>query len=255
MNRRRMGFTLAELAVVLLVLTLLIGGMLVPIAAQVDRRRVAETEKTLEEVKEALIGYALSHQATGNLKPYLPCPDNDFDGQEEPRAAGVCPSQEGWVPWATLGVGVGDAWGNRIRYRVWPGASSSVTGFTLTTFTGLPADRIRICSSGICTGTNEIAAFVPAVLVSHGKNGHGARTAANILLPVPAGAAYDDERANTDGRNGTDTADTPVVAVPPVFVSRSATGLESAAGEYDDISVWLSANVLISRMAAVGLLP
>ena len=64
MNR---GFTLIEMAIVLMIVGLLLGGMLVPLSAQMDQRNISDTQKSLSEIKEALIGYAM---ANGRL----PCP-------------------------------------------------------------------------------------------------------------------------------------------------------------------------------------
>jgi prepilin-type N-terminal cleavage/methylation domain-containing protein len=63
---RPQGFTLIELAIVLIIVTILIGGLAVPLSAQIQARRIAETQKTLEEAREAIIGYAMSHR-TGAL--------------------------------------------------------------------------------------------------------------------------------------------------------------------------------------------
>jgi len=48
------GFTLIELAIVLVIVTILIGGLAVPLSAQIQARRIAETKKTLEEAREAI---------------------------------------------------------------------------------------------------------------------------------------------------------------------------------------------------------
>ena len=55
------GFTLIELAIVLVIITILIGGLAVPLSAQIQARRIAETNRTLEEAREAIMGYAMSH--------------------------------------------------------------------------------------------------------------------------------------------------------------------------------------------------
>lgn len=58
------GFTLIEMAVVLIIVTILIGGLAMPLSAQIQARRIAETKKTLEEAREALIGYAMNNRVT-----------------------------------------------------------------------------------------------------------------------------------------------------------------------------------------------
>ena len=60
-RRGSRGFTLIEMAVVLLVVALILGSILVPLNAQVRQRNVAETQRTLEEIRQALIGYAMIH--------------------------------------------------------------------------------------------------------------------------------------------------------------------------------------------------
>ena len=73
------GLSLIEVAIALAVSALLLGGLMVPLAAQIDRYRVRETEAALGQALEALLGYAAAH---GNR---LPCPD--IDGGREGRPA------------------------------------------------------------------------------------------------------------------------------------------------------------------------
>jgi prepilin-type N-terminal cleavage/methylation domain-containing protein len=61
MKLRQQGFTLIELAIVMLVLTILAAGLLVPLTANIESGRYTATQKILEEAKEALIGFAMSH--------------------------------------------------------------------------------------------------------------------------------------------------------------------------------------------------
>ena len=49
------GFSLIEMAFVLVIVTLLLGGLLVPFSTQVEQKRIAETQKAMEEIKEALL--------------------------------------------------------------------------------------------------------------------------------------------------------------------------------------------------------
>ena len=54
------GFTLVEMAVVVVVMALILGSILVPLSTQVEQRQVVDTQRVLEDIKEALIGYALA---------------------------------------------------------------------------------------------------------------------------------------------------------------------------------------------------
>lgn len=217
------GFTLVELAIVMFIVSLLIGGMLLPLSAQQDIRYNGETEKALSEIREALVGYAASHSATDG-KPYLPCPDTDDDGAEN-RTGNACTAQEGRIPWGDLGLGRTDAWNNRFRYRVTPAFSNNATGFTLSS-----VGTLRVCAENTCATT--VAATVPAVIVSHGKNGAGAF---NSSGGTNAASLDANELENTDGDDD----------------------LVSKTGDptYDDFTVWLSPNILFNRMVAAGKLP
>ena len=54
------GFTLIEIAVAIFVIALLLGSILVPLSNQVEQRQISETQKTLEEIKESIIGFAVA---------------------------------------------------------------------------------------------------------------------------------------------------------------------------------------------------
>ncbi|MDD2815203.1 MAG: prepilin-type N-terminal cleavage/methylation domain-containing protein [Thiotrichaceae bacterium] len=109
------GFTLVELAMSLLVIGLLVGTLILPVTGQLNARAIDETEKTMENIKEALIGYAV-------MNAKLPCPaavvSNPAVNDLGTSQSTLC-GQEGFLPWAELGIGkVTDAWGFPIRYRV-----------------------------------------------------------------------------------------------------------------------------------------
>lgn len=249
------GFSLIELALVLVVVALLLGGLLVPLTVQIEQQKIRETQKAMEEIKEALAGYALSHSAMDG-KPYLPCPDTDGDGLEDSRSgAGDCPSFEGRVPRATLGTARADGWGRQFRYRVDPLFSNSQAGFVLTT-----GANLRVCSSSVSCSTTVVANSLPAVIVSHGKNGYGARDDLGNVLFVPAGVSTD-EMENINGRNNPvagsgnpDTADS-AAASRLDFVSRVQTESGTVPDEFDDLVTWISPNILFNRMVAAGRLP
>ncbi len=224
------GFTLTELAIVLVIVGLLIGGMMVPLSVQRDLQSASETHKQLIEAKEALMGFASSHIAADG-KPYLPCPDTDSDGFENRvPATKACESAEGRLPWNELGVGREDSWGNHLRYRITPSFANSATGFGLIPNAG----SLKVCEDTTCT--EEIGRYLPAVIVSHGKNGAGAYNQAGATNPEPIGL---DEKENQDLNN--------------IFVLRSPSNVANS--EFDDLVVWISSNVLYSRMVSSKRLP
>ena len=108
------GFSLIEVTIALLVVGLLTTGLIVPFAKQMDAQKIKQTNKKLEQIKEALFGFAVIHER-------LPCPDADTDGldgfEDFPCDASSINTQNS-LPWATLGIGKLDGWKRQFRYRV-----------------------------------------------------------------------------------------------------------------------------------------
>lgn len=231
MHTRQSGFSLLELAIAMFVLVLLLGSILVPLATQVEQRQIAETEKIMEEARDALLGHAIA-------QGYLPCPDTDNDGAENVSGS-VCATiganniAHGNLPWQTLGLASADAWGNRLRYAVNADYARRTTVFSLSTTSA----NVQVCQAAACT--TDLTASAVAVLVSHGKNGFGAtNSATGTVYAAPTGA---DELENTDGDRS--------------FVSHVPSSIGSTAGEFDDVVLWLPLYTLFNRMVAAGRLP
>ncbi|MEO8165234.1 MAG: prepilin-type N-terminal cleavage/methylation domain-containing protein [Betaproteobacteria bacterium] len=237
------GFSLIELAVVLLVIALLLGSILVPLGAQVERRQYTETEKELEQVKEALIGFALSND-------YLPCPAKTAaDGTEDRISGGTTctlvsgsPKRIGFLPWVTLGVKPADSWSNLYRYSVSPNFTNSAASslFTLTSTRDiLIQTRNTAGTPTYLSNVNEI----PAVILSHGKNGFGATSDIGIARATPA--TWSNALDEFDNANDATS-----------FWSRTRSDNAGATGGvFDDIVVWIPPSILFSRMVAAGRLP
>lgn len=226
-RKENRGFTLAELAIVLVIVALLSGGLMMSVSSQIELRARSDTLHQLQEIREALLGYAAAHNAT-DLKPYLPCPDIDGDGIEN-RTGNACTLPAGQLPWVDLGLGSQDAWGNRFDYHVHPAFSRNDTGFTLTS-----NPDIKVCEQAACA--TLLANALPLLVLSHGPNGFGARSISNTAKPAPS-SADEIENANADR----------------VFVSHVPSPV--GANEFDDLLAWLSPNILYNRMIAAGKLP
>lgn len=231
---------------VLFIIALLLGSLLVPLTTQVEQRQISDTQKTMEEIREALIGFAVANS-------YLPCPDTTGDGVSDPATPGICPNVEGFVPWATLSIARGDAWGNQFRYRV-------TSEFTNTPVASCATGdgRLGLCDSGNITvntrtSTKTIQALASngvAVIISHGKNGYGA-TSTDGVARAAVPAANVDETTNADPPAATFVSRTPIGANLPC----SDTVVGTPFCEFDDIVIWISAFTLFNRMVVAGQLP
>lgn len=226
------GFTLVEMAVVLVIMGLLIAGLLGPLGAQMDQNNYTKTQKSLDEIKESLTGYAIINRR-------LPCPaSSTSNGIEDPVGGGVCNHPyDGFLPAVTLGITPMDAngyaldgWGggifNRIRYAVTTSNSNAFTT-AINSFTLSP--DLHVCASGAGITATACKASVPTlatsavvVIFSLGKNS-------------ATGGVSTDESANVDNNK--------------TFVSHELTST------FDDQMTWISYPVLVNSLVNAGRLP
>lgn len=167
------GFSLVEMAVVLTIVALLLGGLLPTISGQIEQQRRNETRKYMAEVRDALLGYAIANKR-------LPCPATSSNGIAQATCTTTA-QQIGWLPYNDLGVPDKDAYGGVLVYAVTKEFASSAVPFTLGTV-GSP-NTMRICTSETCA--TNLASNAVAVIASRGANWSG----------TPTG----DEVGNTDG--------------------------------------------------------
>jgi prepilin-type N-terminal cleavage/methylation domain-containing protein len=227
------GFTLIELAIVLFIITLLLGGVMTPLGEQITERQSAETRRALESARIALVGYAL--RQTNQAGP-LPCPDvrnpdarnpniRANDGLEDRLDNGKCAALTGNLPWKTLGLAEGDAWGNRLGYGVtadWAN-SAGLAAANKSAATTL----LQICPDKTCAQPMPAA----AVVFSHGRNGFGGVNVngGHNLAPTSA-----DEAENSDADQR--------------FVMHAPRAADRPGGEFDDLLLPLSPDWLRGRL-------
>jgi len=230
-TQHQSGFSLVEMAIVLAIVALLLGGLLPTISGQIEQQRRNETRKQLEEVKESLFGFAIS-------KGYLPCPASQVNGIEDRNGGTLqCNNRVGFLPSATLGVNRTDGWGRLLHYSVTPAFSTASGVFSTST----PGDiTIKNLDGSILSN------YIPTVVLSHGVNGiYGTLESGTTISPLAPNTypnvANQQTNANTTG--------TTFFSSDPI--TRTANDDEN----FDDIVVWISPNILINRMVSAGRLP
>lgn len=211
MRIRQHGFTLAELALVMIILALLFGSLALPLSAQREVQKLRQAESGLLDIREALLGHAAIHG-------YLPCPDTDTD----PAAAGYgvaessCSSatQEGYLPFKSLGLQETDPWGQRWRYRVDALFANGAVPISLGTgFSGSDALLVKNHAGEALTTSVERPV---ALFYSLGPNGQA-----------------DGQNLSYEASNGLYQAGPPTAG-------------------FDDLLHWLARPILISRLIAAG---
>ena len=169
------GFSLIEMAIVLVILGMLLGGMLMPLSSQREVSQRQATERQLQEIRNALIGYAQANNR-------LPCPTISGTGAAA-SVAGACPVGGTYVPYGALGIqgtiingNLVDVWQQPIRYRLanpapvaWVYANSPIPSALAAATVPLP--YFQICAAaGACPVAD--AGNVVAVVFSTGSNDH-----------------------------------------------------------------------------------
>lgn len=234
--KQTQGFTLVEMAIVLVIFGLLLSAFLAPLSAQRDLKDYSDTQKSLEEIKESLIGYALSHG-------YFPCPAISVSNGAEDRTGATCTGSKrvGVLPWAELSVPKLDSWNHLYRYSVTLAYADSGTKIKLSPLTARDITiqtRDSVGAVQSLTNANDI----PVVIMSMGKNGvwgfanDGTQVADGSVTNVD-----EDTNGNGNGRN---------------FLNRNVTSIAATTGgEIDDIVTWISPNIYLNKMVNAGQLP
>lgn len=265
--KRLGGFSLIEIAVVLVIISILLAVVAVPLASQVDQRKRAETAKQLDLAKDAIVGFAM---ANGRL----PCPALKVTGCTNGsecfcQAAGACtpttikpPSfpgncaafnntspglNVGLLPAATLGIAPTDELGyaldgfnsssNLIYYAV---AENNINGVpnTLTAESG-----IKSATMSSVAGEVPLLTVCPTSSLICTPTNSLTSTAPFVVFSLAGNAATPyaslsaKEKANLDNDSN------------HRFVFGNKTD------DFDDILTWESINVLFERMVRAGKIP
>jgi type II secretory pathway pseudopilin PulG len=280
-NRER-GFTLTEIAIVFMIVALLIGGTVLTLSAQNETREISDTQRTLEQARDAIMGFALRNgrlpcpapggvvaveqfctNASGACGLLVPMPPGPVP------AHGRCSNPSGFVPGATLGIGpietnpaspnfglLLDSWLQPVRYAVTqvdvippPNPPSNVMLFTAP-----GAMKANILASPPVS---------PDLLVCTTRAGADPVGVAPLFLPACAGPGFQTPAVvYSTGKNFAQqlpvgpagSADEQAnihfgEASDRIYVSRPPS---PAPAPFDDLVIWVSPNILYNRLISAG---
>ncbi len=254
-NHKHRGFTLIEMAVVLLIIAVLLSAAILPLRGQKRVADITRAKKDLQAIEEALYGFAI---ANGRM----PCPTLPGNGGNEVGGgAANCNSYHGFVPYNTLGIRgetncdglLTDPWGNPYRYSVTDednavqgtvGVDDFVSNNEIAAVgaANLQPD-IRVCGNldNACNvGTlvaDRVADGVVAVMFSMGMQWQN-----------PSNS--EQENAGEGGTVASGCTANYAIAGDRYFYA--AGEREVGANRFDDIVGWISPNILYAKLLAAG---
>ncbi len=251
---RNRGFSLIEVALILVVVGLVSAGAVQIIGRLGDADKLTATSRQLDRIQKALQIYVVQNRC-------LPCPSNGtlasdhanagrstvagggtYTGCTNSTCYGLAGGENGAVPWFALGLSeddATDAWKSRIRYAVAAGTVCQVglagvqatDGMVRCSITSYPAGGISI--NNLDTATTETTAAAYA-LVSSGRDRSLALisggTTTDVYGQTGVSASGQDENRDSD----------------PVLATGSENS-SSTTSHFDDITRHMSVPVMIQQ--------
>ncbi len=246
--RESRGFTLVEVAILVVIVGLISVGGLTIVGAIFDSRRSQTTGERLDLIEQALQSYVEEFSC-------LPCPtdgslsstgaDNNFGRSFDTGGlvggnctATACRLIDAVVPWRTLGLSeefATDGWGDRIRYYVGVGTPCTAAAGLQDT-AGMDRCGTTYPTGNVTVNDNDSATTITNaayVLVSSGPD-------KSLALTSSTGVTTNDIYGQTGGGGGQDeNSDDDAVFAFGDF--RSLSGV----AHFDDIVRFKSAEIMV----------
>ena len=220
MRRNSGGFTLIELAVVLVIVGIVISIVATVLPSLIQAAKIKKAQAILEKMDYAVQGYAIANHR-------LPFADGDGDGQEDSG------TYLGTLPYLTLGLSSNqDAWGNAVRYGVYD------------TLTAAFADGNAFCTAIAAASVTPFDSSKAFTTSADHLSGATSSNSTNQAYVLVTGGAKDLDSQNGffDLGNGEGTATTPGFNFPGKIQSPT----------YDDLVRAFSLNELNQKNCTGG---
>lgn len=233
LNLRIKGFTLVEMAIVLVILGLVLATLFAPLSAQRDIKNITGTQTSLSQIKEALYGFAI-------LNSRLPCPARLIADPQDINYGlediTLC-AQEGLLPWKTLGMSETDEWGTHrtLATDPWIGYWKYRPDSNFTT-------SITFSNKMLMDLKTEIASnlvFADKIVVRDSSD--------NNLTPSTIGTEKPIAVVYSTGKN--------LIANGKNSIIDSTYQSDVSTADFDDILIWISRPLLVNRLVSAGKLP
>lgn len=283
---RQRGFSLIEIALVLVIVGLALGGIMAALGPQLENRKVGDTQERIKQASDAIMAFAMVNRR-------LPCPATAASAGLEVVSAGAAGTRgqcanpnDGFVPARTLGLGeqgpdglMQDAWGLGIRYavdqRMYIGAGHnpaatkkdcSVAGepcYPFTQVDGLKSAYYEDAAPATVPAAEFAPTFVETTGIPVGQlevcttfTGITATSCGTAVRLAQAGfVVWSTVRngAEIPGGGGVDEAAN--LNNDPVYVFHPRSEPSAANGAFDDIFLWQPTSVIGSGLIKAGVLP
>jgi len=214
------GFTLIELAVVLVIVGIIISIVATVLPSLIQSAKIRKAQAILEKMDYALQGYTIANHR-------LPFADGDGDGKEDSG------TYLGTLPYLTLGLSSNkDAWGNPVRYAVYD------------TLTAAFSDGNAFCTAIAAASVAPFDSSKTFTTTVDHLSGADASNSANQAYTLASGGRKDLDGANGffDLANGESSAGSPGFNFPGKIQSTT----------YDDLVRSFSLNELNQKNCTGG---
>jgi prepilin-type N-terminal cleavage/methylation domain-containing protein len=259
------GFTLIEIAIVLLVVSILLGYTVALFPVQQELKQYRAVNDEMDRIIDAIYAYA---QVNGRL----PCaaslalrngsPDAE-DGNASPDNGTECNQWYGYLPAKTLGIDgrydvdklLLDPWGSPYRYQVTANdtnSDDSSSGLGVAGGDFVTDNDIQSVSMNLLSPDLQICTANPTLLATDTTCGGAEFTVADGIPAVVLSLGKDRGLVNSVVEN--ENLDNTLDGTTDIVFVKTARN-ETAATGYDDIVKWISPNTLYSRMIDAGQLP